>query len=140
MRRYLIVANQTLAGSHLIETVRELNERGPCSFYVVVPATPPHDHAWSEGEARDIAHHRLERALGMLRGIGADADGEVGDERPIYAIQDVLAERQVDEIILSTLPAGISRWLKRDLPHHIEVEFELPVTHIIGQPEPAPRA
>ncbi len=139
MRRYLIVGNQTLAGSHLTAKVRELHEQEPSSFYIVVPATPPHGHSWSEGEARDIASRRLETALARLRGIGVEAEGEVGDERPTYAIQDVLAHRAFDEIIVSTLPPGASRWLKRDLPHRIEVEFGLPVTHLIGTSEPVPR-
>ncbi len=93
MRRYLIVGNQTLAGGNLSAKVRELHERGPSSFYIVVPATPPHGHSWSEGEARDIARRRLETVLALLRGVGVEAEGEVGDERPTYAIQDVLAHR-----------------------------------------------
>jgi hypothetical protein len=139
MRRYLIVGNQTLAGGHLSAKVRELHERGPSSFYIVVPATPPHGHSWSEGEARDIARRRLETALALLRGVGVEAEGEVGDERPTYAIQDVLAHRAFDEIIVSTLPLGVSRWLKHDLPHRIEVEFGLPVTHVVGTAQPVSR-
>jgi hypothetical protein len=137
--RYLIVANQTLAGGHLTAKVRELHERSPSSFYIVVPATLHHDHMWSEGEARDIARRRLESALALLRAIGVEAEGEVGDERPTYAIRDVLADRVFDEIIVSTLPPGASRWLRHDLPHKIEVEFGLPVTHLVGQPEPVAR-
>jgi hypothetical protein len=139
MRRYLIVANRTLAGNHLVDTVRELNESRPSSFYIVVPATPPQDHTWTDGEARAIAQQRLDAAIELLARVGVDAEGEVGDERPTYAIQDVLAKREIDEIIVSTLPPGASRWLKRDLPHRIEVEFGLPVTHIIGAREPASR-
>jgi hypothetical protein len=136
MRRYLIVANRTLAGDHLVRTVRDLNERREASFYIVVPATPPQDHTWTDGEARAIAQARLDAAIKLLSDVGVDAEGEVGDERPTYAIQDVLAKREIDEIIVSTLPPGASRWLKRDLPHRIEVEFGLPVTHVIGAPEP----
>jgi hypothetical protein len=139
MPRYLIVANQTLAGGHLTAKVREFHERWPSSFYIVVPATPPHGHSWSEGEARDIARRRLKTALALLRGVGVEVEGEVGDERPTYAIQDVLAHRDFDEIILSTLPPGVSRWLRHDLLHRIEVEFGLPVTHLVGQPEPVAR-
>ena len=135
MRRYLIVANRTLAGNHLTSKVRELHERRPSSFYIVVPATPPHGHTWTDGEARAIAAQRLASALQLLAGIGVEAEGEVGDERPTYAIQDALAKREIDEIIVSTLPPGMSRWLKRDLPNRIRVEFELPVTHIIGPPD-----
>lgn len=140
MRRYLIVANQTLAGHHLISKVRELADRRPSSFYIVVPATPPRDHVWSEGGVRDVARRRLDAALARLREAGVEVEGEVGDGRPTDAIQDVLATRVFDEIIVSTLPLGVSRWLKHDLPHRIEVEFGLPVTHVVGQPEPPPRS
>jgi hypothetical protein len=37
---------------------------------------------------------------------------------------------------LSTLPSGVSRWLKLDLPHRVEQRFELPVTTVISQRQP----
>jgi hypothetical protein len=138
VRRYLVVANQTLAGGHLASKVRELLRRGPCRFHILVPATPPSDHVWTEGEAREIARRRLERAIERFRELGAEVDGEVGDEHPVQAIRDVLDRgEEVDEIILSTLPPGLSRWLKLDLPHRVEA-LGLPVTHVIGHRETLP--
>lgn len=67
MRRYLVVANQTLAGEGLLARIRELARHGTCSFHVVVPATPPHDHARTEGEARATAKARLDLALSRVR-------------------------------------------------------------------------
>jgi len=55
MRRYLVVANQTLAGEPLVSRLRELSRAGPCAFFLIVPATPPRDHLWTEGEARATA-------------------------------------------------------------------------------------
>ena len=66
MRRYLIVANQTLAAEPLVSRMRELARAAPSSFHVVVPATPPRDHLWTEGEARATAHSRLD-APGPVR-------------------------------------------------------------------------
>jgi hypothetical protein len=138
MRRFLVVANQTLGGEHLVDEVRECLAGGTCQFHIVVPATQPKDHAvTSEGEARAIAQVRLDRALARFRELGAEADGEVGDERPIDAIRDALMDREFDGIVLSTLPPGISRWLGQDLPHRVEREFGLPVRHVIGHPEEA---
>jgi cell pole-organizing protein PopZ len=140
-RRYLVVANQTLGGEHLTETVRECLATGSARFHVLVPATQPRDHAvWTEGEARALADRRLEAALGRFRKLGADVGGEVGDERPLQAIADVVQEQEFDEIILSTLPPGLSRWLRQDLPHRVERQFDLPVRHVIGDAEPAPSA
>ncbi len=137
-RAYLVVANQTLGGEHLIATIRQCIAAGPCRFRVVVPATPPSEQAtWTEGEARAIARERLNATLTRLREIGAEADGEVRDGNPIMAIEDALREASFDEIILSTLPPGISRWLKRDLPSRVADRFRLPVTHLIGEPEAA---
>jgi len=134
-RRVLIVANQTAGGTHLMEAVRARLGSGPCRFMLLVPATPPPDHAtWTEGEARALAQERMESALESLRGIGAEIEGVVGDHRPVNAIADLLIERPQDEVIVSTLPIGVSRWLKQDLPHKIEKAFGLPVTHVVAEP------
>ena len=138
MRRYLVVANQTLGGEHLIESVRQNIATGPCVFHIVVPATPSDEHlTWKEGEARAIAERRLALALARFQELGAQVDGEVGDGNPIMAIEDALRQAQFDEIIMSTLPPGISRWLKLDLPSRVASRFRLPVTHLVADPEPA---
>jgi cell pole-organizing protein PopZ len=139
MRRFLVVANQTLGGRHLIERIRQGMAAGPARFYVVVPATPVQDHlTWTEGEAQAIAQERLDAALARFREVGAEADGEVGDPRPLEAIRDALLKESFDEIILSTLPPGLSRWLNLDLPHRVEKSFELPVTHVVSEVEGTP--
>jgi hypothetical protein len=138
MKRYLVVANQTLAGEHLIEKVRQLITERPCRFHVVVPATPPGEQlTWTEGEAAAIAQARLDRGLARFRALGAEVDGEVGDKDPILAIRDALEVGEFDEILLSTLPQGISRWLKLDLPSRVASHFQLPVTHLVGESEAA---
>jgi cell pole-organizing protein PopZ len=136
MRRYLVVANQTLGGGHLAEKVRACLAAGPSRFHILVPATQPQDHAvWTEGEARAVAQQALDRALQRFRELGADADGEVADENPLEAIGDAVRDREFDEIILSTLPPGLSRWLRQDLPHRVERTFEGTVTHVVAEPE-----
>lgn len=135
MRRYFVVANQTLGGEELAERVREAMEAGPSSFHVIVPATPATKQLfWTEGEATAVAKKRLEAGLAWLRGMGAEADGEVGDANPVLAIEDALRVQPCDEIILSTLPPGLSKWLKLDLPH-VVAGYGRPVTHVISQPE-----
>jgi hypothetical protein len=138
-RRYLVVANQTLGGTRLEEAVRERLADGPSRFHVLVPATVPQDHAvWTEGEARALAQQRLDAAMDRFRSMGAEVEGEVGDENPLLAIADVVREREFDEIILSTLPPGVSRWLRQDLPHRAERQFDLPVHHVVGDAAPSP--
>ena len=112
--------------------------QGPCRFTLLVPATPPAEHAtWTEGEAKALATRRMEEALARFAATGADdADGVVGDAHPMRAIDDLLIDRRYDEIILSTLPPGVSRWLKLDLPRRVEQRFALPVTTVIGARQP----
>ena len=84
-----------------------------------------------------MAQRRLDEALVHLRHLGAEVTGEVGDASPVRAVGDVLLREPVDEILLSTLPPGPSRWLRQDVIHRIERNYDVPVTHIVGQREPA---
>lgn len=136
MRSYLIVANQTLDSPTLAAAVMERLAQGPAGFHVVVPATPvSHGLTWDEQETHAAAEQRLATVLERLRGLGAEAFGEVGSSDPIAAVHDALRERGVDEIILSTLPVGASRWLKQDLPNRLKGSVSVPVTVVT-----APRA
>jgi hypothetical protein len=112
--RYLIVANQTLATEELADEVRRLCAEGPCTFHLVVPKTHAKDHAsYTEGHDHALAEKRLEEALERFRSMGAEVDGEVGDNSPFLAVRDcLLADGTYDAVILSTLPLGVSRWLK----------------------------
>jgi GABA permease len=148
-RRYLVVANQTLGGDALVDELRNRAGAMPAEFWVVVPATAAHELAGATlpmtpmpvmggvlavpgppEEAREQAREKLQSALDRLRSAGVRADGEVGDPDPLCAVRDALADRQFDEIIVSTLPERLSRWLRQDLPRRLEHRFHLPVTHV----------
>lgn len=136
MHRYLVVANQTLFSGALTSKLQELHAAGGASFHVLVPATPPSDHAWTDAEARALAQHRLDDGLRRFRAAGFPADGEVGDEHPIDAINDVLDRGDpFHAIVLSTLKPGLSRWLRWDLVSRVS-GFGIPVIHVIGEREP----
>lgn len=141
MRRILIVANQTAGGEHLQREIHRRVLDGPCAFHIVVPATRPTDHlVWTEGEAREIATRRLNHSMECLRGVGAEVTGEVGDSRPMQAISDAFISSDFDEIIVSTLPAGASRWLRQDLPARIARATGVPVTHVVAEASVARRS
>ncbi len=129
MGRYLVVANQTLGGDQLMAEVRQRAAAGPSSFYVIVPNTRS-AAAEDEHRATLTAQSRLNQALNQLRSEGLDARGDIGDPEPLTAIEDALAGQQFDELIISTLPSGISHWLRMDLPQRAERKFKLPVTTI----------
>jgi hypothetical protein len=136
VHRYLVVANQTLGGEPLFARIRELARAAPSAFHVVVPATPPKDHVWTEGEAAAIAQSRLDSALARMAALGLEADGEVGDGSPMLAIEDAIREQgPFEAIVLSTLPPRLSRWLRLDLPRRVESAFALRVIHVVGDPD-----
>jgi hypothetical protein len=137
MHSCLIVANRTLTGAHLVAEALARAESGPCRFHVVVPASPSGAarSVWTEGQAHAQARRRLDHALERLRAAGIEATGEIGDESPVLAVGDVLRREPFDEIIVSTLPPGMSRWLRLDLPKRLERVYRLPVTHVVAAPE-----
>lgn len=131
MKDYLVVANQTLGGEHLLRELRQRVEEGPCRFHVVVPANLAGE-GWThtQEQAHFYADTRLREALERFAELGAEVDGQVGDERPLDAMRDALRRWSCDEIILSTLPRGVSRWLGMDLVSRAERAFPIPVTHV----------
>ena len=140
MRQYLVVANQTLGGAHLLSALQQRAAAGPCHIHVLVPAGPD-PHGWSSDEAGDTAaaQRRLDAAMESMRSLGAEVSGEIGDPRPVDAVSDALRAGSYDEIILSTLPVGVSRWLRMDLLHRLSRAVDdVPITHIAAEHEPAP--
>lgn len=130
--RVLIVANRTAATDQLLEAVRHRASAGPAEFHLVVPATPRglHRVVDPEDSGREEAAQQLEVALGRLREVlDSEVTGHVGDSDPWAAISDSLHHRQVDELIISTLPRRLSRWIHVDLPSKA-AGFGLPITHV----------
>jgi hypothetical protein len=80
---------------------------------------------------RDGAQVRVDLALAFMRGEGIEGTGEVGDADPFNAVLDVVGERHIDELIVSTLPAAASGWLRRDLIERLEEATGKPVRHIV---------
>jgi hypothetical protein len=137
--RVLIVANRTAATDKLLEAVRRRAQAGPATFHLLVPATPRGLHRVVDPEVagREEAAAQLELALELLREtVGAHVTGHVGDADPMGAIADTLHEREVDEIIISTLPRRLSKWMHIDLPSKVR-GLGKPVMHVQGERPPA---
>ncbi len=133
--RVLIVAHRTAATPALIEEVRDRAGRGDCEFTLLVP-NPTHGlhrlvdpEDVGEGEALDT----LELALPLLSdAAGSEVKGLVGSSEALAAIQDAVNMHGFDEIIISTLPARVSRWARLDLPHKA-AGLGLPVTTVTAK-------
>jgi hypothetical protein len=137
MSTALIVANQTLPSQALADAIAERIRRGVRSFYVVVPATPiGHGLTWDEEATRQEARDRLNQFLDHVRERGVEANGEVGDRDPVAAVRDALRGREVDEVVVSTLPPGISRWLGQDIPSKLRHNVRVPV-EVVYESAPA---
>ena len=159
MVRLLLVANKTLASGEVSDFVKDrMAKEEDCRFTLLVPATPRSNAEAGERAATgvgsagggvyvpqqgavednwELARGRLEYGLGILRKLGATVDGVVGDPNPAKAISDVLKRRSYDEVALSTLPKGVSRWLGMDIPHQVQRKFHVPVTVIRAKRVPS---
>jgi hypothetical protein len=135
----LVVAHQTAATPGLLDAVRERAERSPAKFHLIVPRMPHGMHKVVDPQdaGRDDAQHVLDEALPKLsQAAGSDVTGGLGDADPSCAIQDAINLGHYDEIIISTLPTRISRWLKLDLVSKTK-GLGLPVTHVAQVEDPA---
>jgi len=124
--RVLIVAHRTAATPLLLNAVRARAGRSACSFTLLVPR-PYWDPDTDEATAT------LELAIPLLEeAAGRHVDGIIGEADPFVAVRDAVTRLAVDEIIISTLPARVSQWLRRDLPRRVQ-RFGLPVTVVTAQ-------
>ncbi len=113
--RVLIVANRTAATPTLFDRVRARADEGPCEFTLLVPDL----HRDADPESRE-GGIILELAVPLLeQASGEHVEGVVGGPDPEAAVRELLAERDVDEILISTLPPRVSRWLRMELPDRL---------------------
>ncbi len=130
--RVLVVAHKTAATVPLLNAVRERARRGPCVFTLLVPnpAHGLHKVVDPEDQSAEEADAVVERAVPLLEEAAAGhVEGIVGAPDPVVAIHDAINLRGFDEVIVSTLPTKLSRWLKLDLPSKIS-GAGLPVTTV----------
>lgn len=142
-RKILVVANRTADSPDLIDALCRRAAEVPTSFTLLVPAVP-HGLAWAADMKAgwSEAALRADRAGGRIRRSGLELDEViVGDPDPFAAVGDVLHVRKFDEVVVSTLPRTISRWLAVGLPARLQRAVDLPVSEVTAQsparaPEP----
>jgi ribosomal protein S12 methylthiotransferase accessory factor YcaO len=134
MKTILVVANQTIGGARLFETIKGKVEDagGDARVVLCVPRTNPmHGNVIYDDAVIEAAQVRVDLARTFLREAGIEAVGEVGDPDPYTAAMDAILEFQPDEVVVSTLPATSSGWLRRDLVERIADASGLPVEHVV---------
>lgn len=136
MARYLLVAHQTAQSSQLLAAAEELTRDDPAAeFVLLVPATPVGNLLASEqGDADEIARRRAGSARAWLQDAGLRmVDAKVGDPDPAQAIDDELQGGQpIAAIVLSTLPQGVSQWLRTDVVSRVRRQFpSIRIEHVV---------
>jgi hypothetical protein len=132
MGEILVVANRTLTGQKLLDSMLAHAASGETTFRFVVPATKPSSGLIIYDDAvRHSAEARVELAASMFQEAGLKASGEVGDPDAFMATMDAVAQGRPERIIVSTHPATHSGWQRRDLIERIRNATGLPVEHIV---------
>ena len=133
VRRILVVANETVGGDVLFETIAERVEGVREEVLVVSPALNSPLKTWVSDEdgARATAQARLEATLQRLAAAGIEARGDVGDADPLQAIEDALRTFAADEIVISTHPEGRSNWLERGVVAAARERYAGAVRHVV---------
>jgi hypothetical protein len=132
-REIVVVANRTLGGETLRETVRAHVDAGPTRFRLVVPqAKPSAGLVIYDDAVREAAQVRIDLAVSAMAEEGVQVSGEVGDPDPFSATMDAIAQHRPDGVIVSTHPASHSGWLRRDLVERIQNASGLPVEHVVS--------
>ncbi len=134
MTEILVVANETLGGRRLREVLAQKAKiEQSLAIRLVIPQSRPRRGSVIYVQSvRDAAQVRLDLALTVLHDAGFDATGEVGDSDPFQATMDAIGERKPDEIVISTLPAPASGWLRRDLVERVAEASGIAVQHVIS--------
>lgn len=137
--RVLVLANQTVGAVELLDEVRRIHGSTRAQYYVCVPANPVDTgQAEHEGAAfvwqatTKAAQERLDRTLEVLASEGLTAHGELGDYRPLVALQRSVASFQPDSILICTHPQERSTWLRQDVVTKARASYPIPVHHIVS--------
>ena len=134
-KHVLVVANETLAGDELVDAVRRRAAEGPIRAVVVAPVNDPRSgYVVYRNSRRASAGRRLDGMVEALRAAGIPAHGDVFEGGPVTAVEDVLAQEPIDELIVSTHPEERSGWLRRRniLEELRRLAGDRPFTHVVS--------
>lgn len=144
MAKYLLVAHQTAERQELLDAALELAASdAQAEFTLLVPATPvAHLLAWEEGETKAVARSKARSATVALERNGIKVtEARVGDADPVLAVHDeFVAGRRYDAIVISTLPAGVSRWIGMDVVSRLRRQHpRVRLIHVVAREASRPR-
>lgn len=137
--RVLVLANRTVDSDELLAELSRIGADQTAEYLVVVPASAVDTGAAATHGPRDVteatqeaATARLESTLAALRGKNLTVQGELGDYRPLRALDHAVAEFGPDQIVIATLPPEFSMWHRFDVVDRARAQFTVPVTHVVA--------
>lgn len=138
--RVLVLANETVESNELLDELRRIGADRDALYQVVVPASPIDTGVAATHGPLDIseattraAQRRLDQTLSTLRSEELQADGELGDYRPLRALAHAVETFRPDQIVISTLPPEDSVWHRFDVVDRARSEYQIPVTHVVSR-------
>ena len=145
--RVLVMANQTVDSDELIDELRRIDADTAATYFVVVPANPIDTGAAATHGPLDVteaiqqaAQERLDNTLAILRSENLEADGTLGDYRPLRALSEAVDSFEPDRIVIATLPPEFSVWHRSDVIDGARAQYDVPVTHVVATSTVASRA
>jgi hypothetical protein len=139
--RVLVVANRTLRGAELRAELHRRATSGS-ELHIVAPVLCSRIHYIASDVDRELAEarDRLALTLAWARAEGLSVTGRVGDANAaLGAIEDELRRYGADQVVISTYPRGASNWLETGIVDRLRDELEIPVTHVVVQPDATTR-
>ena len=139
--RVLVLANETANSKELLDELRRIGADKDATYFVVVPASPietgvaaTHGPLDLWAATQQAAQARLDHTLSILRSDHLEADGALGDQRPLRALAKAVDTFNPDQIVIATLPPEYSVWHRFDVVDRARAEHGLPVTHVVVTP------
>jgi GABA permease len=137
-QRIVVLANQTMAESELHDALERIEGSDRASYLVVVPANPVDTgQAEREGAAfvweatNEAARRRLEQTLEELRSRGLTVEGELGDYRPLVALDRAIRDFSPDHVVVATQPEERSTWLRHGVVADARNRYDVPIQHVV---------
>jgi hypothetical protein len=135
-RRILVITSEAVDGD-LVDEIGRAAAGYRAEVLVVCPALTSRMQHWASDTdgASSHAGELLDTSLARLRARGLSADGRLGDEDPVQAIDDALRTFAADEIFVCTHRDDRLHWLERGVVTRSRERFGVPITHVVAGAE-----
>ncbi|MFZ3271896.1 MAG: amino acid permease, partial [Mycobacterium sp.] len=133
--RVLVLANKNVSTTELFDVLRRVDARQRADYFICVPVNPV-DTGQAERTGPvfvldatvTAAQERLDAILAALRGAGLSAAGELGDYRPLRALDAAVRCFRPDQLVIAE---ARSAWLRLGMVDKVRAAYPIPLTHVV---------